>query len=163
MFTVFSSLPAQSGGMRARYRLQPPELEAAHHQRYAAERTSDLLGFWFFLGAVLVVVAVGAVLTYLHAPGAGAIAIFNLIMIGIVMASAPLVLSAIRRADRAADQRALRHFEAAQRIHGAGEEILAELAQVNSGLAKLAARIETVNIRCRAVDGAGQDERNHSS
>jgi hypothetical protein len=129
----------------------------------SSEVASGLLGSWPCLGAVLVFVAVGAVLTDLRDRGAGAIAVLDLIMPGLALAAVCVVLMAIRRVDRAAERRALHQREVVRQIQAIGEEILGDLDQMNSGLAGLAARIETINIRCRAAADTGRDERNRST
>lgn len=153
--------------MKATRHLNPPT--ATRYSRYvpgearrAGGLATDLLGSWICLGTVLIVVAVAATLTDLS-HGTGAVAVLDVIMPGLALAAACLILMATRGAERAADERALRHLDAARRIQAADEEILGELDQMNSGLARLSARIETLNIRCRAAGDAAQDERNRSS
>jgi hypothetical protein len=122
----------------------------------AGELASGLLGSWVFLGVVLLVVAVAAAFADLHDRGEGAVAALEVIVPGVALAAVSLVLMATRRADRAAGERALRHLEATQRTQAAGQEILGELHQLNSSLARLAARVELLNVRCWA---AGVDRR----
>ncbi|GAA4629643.1 hypothetical protein GCM10023196_051800 [Actinoallomurus vinaceus] len=132
------------------YFIHPPDPKITLHRGHVpgrAERArdlaSDLLGSWTFLGAVLVLVTVAATLTDLHVRDTNAVTTLDLIMPGLTLATASLVLMAIRHAVRAADERARSHLAAARRIEAAGGEILGELDQINSGLARLAARIET--------------------
>jgi hypothetical protein len=126
--------------------------------RRARRLVGDLLGSWFFLGIVLIVAALAATLIGAYDHGMSAAAALDLIMPSIALSALSLVLMAIHRADRAADLWAMRHLAAARRIEAAGDEIFNELNQINSGLARLTARVETIRLQCRVPAGAEQDK-----
>jgi uncharacterized membrane protein len=117
----------------------------------AAEVVRDLLGSWAALGAILVLMAAGVTLTDLHDRRADALVVLTLLVSGITLAFVSLVLMATRRLDRLARDRAFHDRESARRSLAVSEEILLQTEQLNAGLARLTARIETLNIRCRAA------------
>ncbi|WP_345365376.1 hypothetical protein [Actinoallomurus liliacearum] len=143
--------------------------EVTHHCGHGRDRTrrarrlaGDLLGSWSFLGVVLVVMAVALALIGSYGRGLSSAAALDVIMPGIALASFSLVLMAVHRADRTADLLAMRHLAAARRIEAAGKEIFSELNQINSGLARLTARVETIRFQCRVTAEAEQDEAERS-
>jgi uncharacterized membrane protein len=117
----------------------------------AAEVARDLLGSWASLGAILILMAAGVTLTDLHDRRADAVAVLTLLVAGLTLAFVSLVLMATRRLDRVARERAFRDRESARRSQAVSEEILLQTEQLNAGLARLTARVETLNIRCRAA------------
>ncbi|GAB2808909.1 hypothetical protein GCM10027176_12100 [Actinoallomurus bryophytorum] len=114
----------------------------------------DLLGSWASLAAILVLMAAGVTLTDLHDRHADAVVVLTLLVSGITLAFVSLVLMATRRLDRLARDRAFHERESARRFLAVNEEILEQTEQLNAGLARLSARVEILNIRCRA---AGDD------
>jgi hypothetical protein len=119
---------------------------------------SDLLGSSPVLATVLVLAAVAATVIGLCGPGASAVVVLDLVMLGLALAAVFLVLMAIHRADHTADLWATRHLAAARWLESAGDEILDELDEINSGLARLAARIETTGPPCRGSADAAAGE-----
>jgi hypothetical protein len=139
--------------------LRSTGLRGTRRCRYASRLASHRLGSWPVLGAVLVLIAVAAALVGRAGRG-GDVAVLGLIMPGLALAAVSLVLMAVRRADRAADLWAMRHLAAARRIEASGHEIFSELNHINAGLARLAARIEMVRLRCQVSPEADDDEPN---
>jgi uncharacterized membrane protein len=149
--TALVSLRAQSGweahpGVRAGARLRRGER--------AADLARDMLGSWPYVGMVVVLVTITAMLVERHDQHAGAVATLDLAVSGFALVTMSLVLMATRRIDRTASEQALYELRLACRADSLTAEILGDLDQINSGLARVAARIETLNIRCRA---AGDD------
>jgi uncharacterized membrane protein len=149
--TILAGLRAHSGweshpGVRAGARLTRGER--------AADSARDLLGSWPCVGAVVILVTIATALVSRHDHYAGAVALLNLVVSGFALVAVSLVLMAVRRIDRTASEQALYDLGSARQAHAVTEEVLGELDQINSGLARLAARVETLNIKCRA---AGDD------
>lgn len=145
--TALVGLRAHSGweshpGVRAGARLRRGER--------AADLARDMLGSWPYVGAVAILVTIAAVMVDRHHRHAGVIAILDLVVSGFALVTVSLVLMATRRIDRTTSEQALYDLGSARHIETVIEEILGDLDQTNAGLARLAARIETLNIRCRA-------------
>jgi hypothetical protein len=122
--------------------------------RHTTTLTRDLLGSWPFPLAVLALTAAGAALATLHDLRTGTVVVLGLIVSGLTLAAVSVVLMAARRADRIADEQILYELIAERQAQAVNDDILGQIEQINAGLARLAARIETLNIRCRA---AGSD------
>jgi hypothetical protein len=120
----------------------------------AAAYARDLLGSWSCLAAILILVIAGAAMTNSRDHRASGVATVILLVSGLTLAAVSLVLMAARRLDRLADEQARRHRGSARRSQAVSEEILGQIEQINSGLARLTARVEVLHIRCRA---AGDD------
>jgi hypothetical protein len=120
----------------------------------ATTLTRDLLGSWPFLVAVLILTAAGAALTALRDLGAGTVVVLVLVVSGLTLAAVSLLLMAARRTERIVDEQTLYDLAAERQAQAVSDDILGQIEQINAGLARLAARIEVLNIRCR---GGGYD------
>ena len=112
----------------------------------------DALGSWPYIGGVVIFMTIVASLADRHDHHAGT-ALLDLVVSGFTLLTVSLVLMATRRIERTASERRLYALASAGRVEAVIEEVLRELDQVNSGLAGLTARIETLNIRCRGPGG----------
>jgi uncharacterized membrane protein len=149
-FTALAGLRAQTGweahpGVRSGARLRRGER--------AADLARDLLGSWPCVGVVVVLVTITTTLVQRHGHHLGAV--LALVVSGLALITVSLVLMAIRRIDRAASEQALYALGMARRAQAVTEEILTEVDQINAGLVRVAARIEALNIKCRAAAGDG--------
>jgi hypothetical protein len=106
----------------------------------------DLLGSWPGLAAILILVIAGVAMAHSRDPRASGVATVILLVSGLTLASMSLVLMTARRLDRIAGEQACRHRGSARRSQAVSEEILAQIEQINSGLARLTARIEVLQI-----------------
>ena len=147
-FFVDEPLSSRAGWAR------PAPRAAARHDRgeRAAAVARDLLGSWSCLGAMLILVVAGAATAGLHDQRAGAFATLILFVSVLTLAAVSLVLMATRRLDRITDERACHDRDSARRSQAVSEEILGQIEEINSGLARLTARVEILHIRCRAAE-----------
>lgn len=148
--TALAGLRTQTGweahpGVRSGARLRRGER--------AADLARDTLGSWPYVGVVAVLLMITAVLVRRH--GHHVEAVLDLVVSGLALVTASLVLMAMRRIDRAASEQALYALRMARRAEAVAEEILNEVDQVNAGLVRVAARIEALNVKCRAAGGDG--------
>lgn len=147
--TVLAGLRAQTGweahpGVRSGARLRRGER--------AADLGRDMLGSWPYVGVVVVLFTIiTTMLVQRHGHHAGAV--LAVVVAGFALVSVSLILMATRRIDRSASEQASYALGMARRAEALTEEILNELDQVNAGLVRVAARIEVLNIRCRAAGG----------
>jgi uncharacterized membrane protein len=143
----FMDEPSRAGWAR------PARRTDARHDRgeRAAAVARDLLGSWSCLGAMLILVIAGAAMAGRHDQRADPFATLILLVSGLTLAAVSLVLMATRRLDRINDERACHDRGSARRSQAVSEEILGQIEQINSGLARLTARVEVLHIRCRAA------------
>jgi hypothetical protein len=133
---------------------EPGTEPQADRAERAAAYARDLLGSWSCLAAILILVIAGAATASRHDHRTSGVAAVILLVSGLTLAAVLLVLMATRRLDRVADEQARHDRGSARRAQAVSEEILDQIEQINSGLARLTARVEILHLRRGA---AGDD------
>jgi uncharacterized membrane protein len=112
----------------------------------------DRLGSWTFVVVMAVLLEIGMVAAVRQDEVDGAVAVLGVVVSGLVLLDLSILLMAIRRADRTAEELAMHHLEATGRT-------AAEMAELGERIERLAVEVAQLNARIRARQQQAAGER----
>jgi len=120
----------------------------------AAAWTGDRIGSWSFVVPAVVLLGAGTVVAVRRDRVDGAVAVLGVVVSGVVLLDLSILLMAIGRADRTAEELAMHDLEATRRTTAEIEELGRQLERLSVEVARLGARI-SAGTHAAAAGGEG--------